>query len=187
MKRLFLAIPINIGEDFQTLFNELHRNLAHEHNINWVNNKQVHLTLKFIGNCSYENEIHIIDAVGKMLENYHPFEINFDKVGIFGSRYAPRVLWLGPTINPETLISLANTTLTTFDNIGFERTTENFVPHLTLCRIKSLCDKQYFQKVIHNIEPKTFIHQQVDKIILFQSILEPTGAVYKIEKEWMLK
>lgn len=187
MKRLFLAIPITLGDEFNDMFANLKHSLNFEKNINWANTRQIHLTLKFIGNCYRDDENRIIEAVSKMVENHKPFDLCFEKIGVFGSRYAPRVLWLGPDTNPEQLTALADDTLDVFDRIGFERTTENFVPHLTLCRIKSLVDKQYFQKVIHDIEHKAYINQHVDKIILFQSILEPTGAVYKVEKEFALK
>ena len=76
--------------------------------------------------------------------------------------------------------------LTAFDDIGYLRDRQNFVPHLTLGRIKDLCEKQYFQKVVQAIEQKTYIHQEVNEVILFQSILRPEGAVYKVVKKWTL-
>ncbi|MDY6437239.1 MAG: RNA 2',3'-cyclic phosphodiesterase, partial [Bacteroidales bacterium] len=127
-----------------------------------------------------------IEAVGKMLERHHPFVMDFNRTGIFGSRYAPRVLWLGMQQTPEQLLNLAEDTLDTFDKIGFPRDRQNFVPHITLGRIKELCEKQYFQKVVQAIEQKTYIRQEVTEVILFQSILRPDGAVYKIVKKWNL-
>ena len=188
MKRLFLAIPINTENNgFAPLVNDLRHRLSHEKMINWVRPTNIHLTLKFIGETPPKDEPRIIEAVSKVVENHHSFTMDFNRTGIFGARYAPRVLWLGMQQTPEELLKLEEDVLTAFDNIGYQRDRQNFVPHLTLGRIKDLCEKQYFQKVVQAIEQKTYIHQEVNEIILFQSILRPDGAVYKVVKKWSLQ
>ena len=199
MKRLFLAIPINTKDNgFAPLVNDLRRRLSHEKMINWVKPTNIHLTLKFIGETPPQDEPKIIEAVSKVLENQKSFTIDFNRTGIFGARYAPRVLWLGMQQTPDELLKLEEAVLTAFDGIGYLRDRQNFdgigylrdrqnfVPHLTLGRIKDLCEKQYFQKVVQAIEQKSYIHQEVNEIILFQSILRPEGAVYKVVKRWSL-
>ena len=187
MKRLFLAIPINTENNgFAPLVNDLRNRLSHEKLINWVRPTNIHLTLKFIGETPPQDEPKIIEAVSKVVENHHSFTMDFNRTGIFGARYAPRVLWLGMQQTPDELLRLEEDVLKAFDSIGYQRDRQNFVPHLTLGRIKDLCEKQYFQKVVQAIEQKTYIHQEVNEIILFQSILRPDGAVYKIVKKWNL-
>lgn len=187
MKRLFLAIPINTENNgFAPLVNDLRNRLSHEKMINWVRPTNIHLTLKFIGETPPQDEPKIIEAVSKVVENHHSFSMDFNRTGIFGARYAPRVLWLGMQQTPDELLRLEKDVLKAFDGIGYQRDRQNFVPHLTLGRIKDLCEKQYFQKVVQAIEQKTYIHQEVNEIILFQSILRPDGAVYKIVKKWNL-
>ena len=188
MKRLFLAIPIQTeGNGFAPLVDDLRRRLSHEKMINWVKPTNIHLTLKFIGETPPQDETKIIDAVSKVLENQKSFTMDFNRTGIFGARYAPRVLWLGMQQTPDELLKLEEAILTAFDGIGYLRDRQNSVPHLTLGRIKDLCEKQYFQKVVQAIEQKSYIHQEVNEIILFQSILRPEGAVYKVVKKWTLK
>ena len=188
MKRLFLAIPIQTSNNgFAPLLDSLRRSLSHEKMINWVRPTNIHLTLKFIGETPPQDEPKIIDAVSKVLENQKSFTMDFNRTGIFGARYAPRVLWLGMQQTPQELLDLEESVLTAFDNIGYQRDRQNFVPHLTLGRIKDLCEKQYFQKVVQAIEQKSYIHQEVNEVILFQSILRPDGAVYKVVKKWELK
>ena len=180
MKRLFLAIPIQTENNgFLPLVNDLKTRLSHETKMNWVRPNNIHLTLKFIGETPPQDETKIIEAVGKMVEHHKPFTMDFNHTGIFGTRYAPRVLWLGMQQTPQELLDLAEDTLDTFDKIGFLRDRQNFVPHITLARINSLFEKQYFQKVVQAIEQKTYIHQEVKEIILFQSHLYSNGPVYK--------
>jgi len=188
MKRLFLAIPIQTENNgFKPLIEDLRKRLSHEKMINWVRPTNIHLTLKFIGETPPQDEPKIIDAVSKVLENQKSFTMDFNRTGLFGSRYAPRVLWLGMQQTPEELLNLEEAVLTAFDNIGYQRDRQNFVPHLTLGRIKDLYEKQYFQKVVQAIEQKSYIHQEVNEVILFQSILRPEGAVYKMMKKWDLQ
>ena len=187
MKRLFLAIPIKTNDNgFIPRLDGLRRQLAHEKRINWVKPDNIHLTLKFIGSTPNEDIPKIIDAVGDMLKNHKSFTMDFNRTGIFGSRYAPRVLWLGMQNTPQELYDLEEDTLKAFDNIGYLRDRQNFVPHITLGRIKELCEKQYFQKIVSGIEQKSYIKQEVNEIILFQSILRPEGAVYKEIKKFAM-
>lgn len=187
MKRLFLAIPIKTADNgFMPLLDGLKRQLAHEQRINWAKPNNIHLTLKFIGNTPAHEIPNMIDAVGEMLQKHKSFTMDFNRTGIFGSRYAPRVIWLGMQNTPQELYDLEEDTLTTFDRLGFLRDRQNFVPHITLGRIKELCEKQYFQKVVGGIEQKTYIKQDVNEIILFQSFLHPEGAVYKALKVYKI-
>lgn len=187
MKRLFLAIPIKTADNgFVPLLDGLKRQLAHEQRINWVKPNNIHLTLKFIGDTHSHEIPGMIEAVGEMLKNHKSFTMDFNRTGIFGSRYAPRVIWLGMQDTPQELYDLEEDTLATFDKLGFMRDRQNFVPHITLGRIKDLCEKQYFQKVVAGIEQKTYIKQEVNEIILFQSFLRPEGAVYKALKVFNL-
>ena len=188
MKRLFLAIPIKTNDNgFIPLLDGLRRQLAHEKRINWVKPEHIHLTLKFIGNTPNEDIPKIIDGVEEMLQNHKSFTMDFNRTGIFGSRYAPRVLWLGMQNTPKELYDLEEDTLSTFDKLGYLRDRQNFVPHITLGRIKELCEKQYFQKVVAATEQKSYIKQEVNEIILFQSILRPEGAFYKEIKRFELR
>ena len=187
MKRLFLAIPIKTADNgFVPLIDGLKRQLAHEKRINWVRPLNIHLTLKFIGDTPNEDIPKIIEAVEEMLKNHKSFTMDFNRTGIFGSRYAPRVLWMGMNVTPQELYNLEEDTLTAFDKLGYLRDRQNFVPHITLGRIKELCEKQYFQKIVSSIEQKSYIKQEVNEIILFQSILRPEGATYKELKKFQL-
>ena len=187
MKRLFLAIPIKTADNgFVPLIDGLKSQLAHEKRINWVRPQNIHLTLKFIGDTPNEDIPKIIEAVEEMLKNHKSFTMDFNRIGIFGSRYAPRVLWMGMNETPQELYNLEEDTLTAFDKLGYLRDRQNFVPHITLGRIKELCEKQYFQKIVSSIEQKSYIKQEVNEIILFQSILRPEGATYKELKKFQL-
>ena len=80
---------------------------------------------------------------------------------------------------PKALYDLEADVLDAFDELGYLRDRQNFVPHLTVCRIKNLIDKPFFQQVYQSIEQKTYLHAEVREMVYFQSFLQPTGAYYK--------
>ena len=183
MKRTFLAIPIPVGEDYPVLVQRLQRNLEHERrNINWCKTNQIHLTLKFVGDTPEEDVPKIIDACQQVAKNHQPFTLDFNRTGIFGSNHSPRVLWLGMKDEPKALYDLEADVLDAFDSLGYLRDRQNFVPHLTVCRIKQLIDKPFFQQIYQGIEQKTYLHADVKEIVYLQSFLQPTGAYYKALK-----
>ena len=179
-KRTFLAISIPSGTEFPALIEKLKKNLQHERYMNYVKTNQIHLTLKFVGETPEEDVPAIIEACRKVAKNHKPFTMDFNRTGIFGSNGTPRVLWLGMTDVPQELYDLEADILDAFDDLGYLRDRQNFVPHLTVSRIKTLVDKPLFQKIYSSIEQKTYLHADVKELIYFQSFLQPTGPFYKV-------
>lgn len=181
--RTFLAISIPCGTEFPALVEKLKKNLQHEKYINYVKTNQIHLTLKFVGDTSEEDVPTIIEACQKVAKNHQPFSMDFNRTGLFGSNRVPRVLWLGMTEQSKALSDLEVDILNAFDKIGYLRDRQNFVPHLTICRIKQLVDKQFFMQIYNSIEQKTYLHADVKELVYFQSFLQPTGPYYKVLKK----
>ena len=183
MKRTFLAIPIPVGDEYPALVKRLQNNLEHERrNINWSKTNQIHLTLKFVGDTPDQDIPKIIEACQQVAKRHQPFTMDFNRTGVFGSKHSPRVLWLGMKDEPKALYDLVEDVFTAFDDLGYLRDRQNFVPHLTVCRLKQLIDKPFFWQIYEGIEPKTYLHADVKEMVYFQSFLQPTGAYYKALK-----
>ena len=182
-KRTFLAIQIPTGTEYPALVEKLKKNLTHEKFINYCRPENIHLTLKFLGSTPVDDIPAIIEACQKVAKKHQPFTMDFDRTGLFGSNRVPRVLWLGMNDQPQALFDLEEDLLDAFDALGYMRDRQNFVPHLTVCRIKSLVDKQFFMKIYDSIEPKTYLHADVKELVYYQSILQPTGPIYKVLKK----
>ena len=73
--------------------------------------------------------------------------------------------------------------ISSIDNLGYLRDRQNFVPHLTVCRIKQLVDKPFFMQIYNSIEQKTYLHADVKELVYFQSFLQPSGPFYKVLKK----
>ena len=178
-----MAIPIPVDSEYPAMVQRLQRNLEHERrNINWCKLDQIHLTLKFVGDTPDQDIPKIIEACQQLARRHQPFTMEFNRTGFFGSNHSPRVLWLGMKDEPKALYDLEADVLDAFDSLGYLRDRQNFVPHLTVCRIKQLVDKSFFQQICQGIEQKTYLQTEVKDIVYLQSFLQPTGAFYKTLK-----
>ncbi len=185
MKRIFLAIKITPNIKFNELYQSLRKDLMNER-IKWINPTNLHLTLKFFGETEDVKITEINTLIDTIVSNTNSFSFEISNLGIFGSSYQPKVIWLGINESSE-LVYLANTILNSLETIGFERDRQNFVPHLTLGRINYLTDKEMFKKIIskHNISAIQTVN--VNEIFLFESILRKEGAIYNIMNSYRLK
>src|SRR3989344_6773166 len=89
--RLFVGIdlPLDIKDYFYNLQKELKKdNLA---KIKWVSKKNLHLTLKFLGDVSNVNLI--VDALKNI--KFFKFNIKLDSLGYFPSGSKIKIIWVG--------------------------------------------------------------------------------------------
>ena len=177
MKRLFIATKIELNEQFMKLLRQLQRQLSGD-KIVWVDSQLQHLTLRFLGQTP-DNQISILKKTMDEIANQSQvFTLNLDKLGIFGSKYAPEVLWLGfSEFEPyqQLFEKMENRLL----DLGFEPNHGNVVPHITLGRIKETQSKKYFWKVFENNSPTFSQNIPINEITLYQSHLQTSGPIYK--------
>jgi 2'-5' RNA ligase len=177
MKRLFVAIKVNPDEKFLAQFRILKSSLMHER-IKWVEDHNIHITLKFFGETE-EAKIPRISAVLRSIASQtKPFSFLLKHLGIFGSSYEPRVIWIG--IEPyQELEILMRRIRDQLKPLGFDLDRQNLVPHLTLGRVKSLKDKQLFNRSIERFNSISSEKLKTGSFILFESILKKEGPIYR--------
>jgi 2'-5' RNA ligase len=138
--------------------------------------------MKFFGETPEEEIEKINKVIRPFAKSLAPFKAGLESVGIFGSRYSPRVIWIGTNDNGH-LTELGTRLLLKLDEAGFPDDRQNFVPHLTIGRIKNIDDKSNFQKRISEMKDTYFQTIEVKEIILFESQLRPQGPIYvQLEK-----
>lgn len=176
MKRLFIATKIELNEQYVQLIRQLQLKLAGDR-IVWVNGQLQHLTLRFLGQTP-DNQIPILkNTLHEVAQQTQAFTLNLDKLGVFGSKYAPEVLWLGFS-EFEPYLSLFNSMEERLSALGFEPHHGNVVPHITIGRIKETQSKKYFWKVFEQNQPSFFQHIPINEITLYQSRLQTSGPIY---------
>jgi len=185
MKRLFTAIPIPLSDKVQSNIRFMQQSLKDER-IRWIPAENMHLTLKFFGDTPGKQVPDIVHALRQAVANQPSFKLVLNRTGVFGSKHNPRVIWLGFEENPE-INQMKSNIVSSLEEIGLYEDRQNFVPHLTIARIKRLSDKVYFQKVIDTYKDRFYQEILCDKLILYESILEPAGARYKVIEVFSLK
>jgi 2'-5' RNA ligase len=184
MKRLFAAVKIHPSPEFLKMYNTLRANLRFA-DIKWVKPEIIHVTLKFFGETE-ERKIPEISKVLKTVAGRHErFTAELVNVGIFGSTYDPRVIWFGMQ-KAEPLKLLGEDVLRSVEQIGWERDRQNFVPHLTIARIKQVPDKKLFQQFIDENRNAFIQEVSVAEFHLYESILLREGPVYKVLETYEL-
>lgn len=184
MKRLFAAVKIHPTDNFISTYDDLRKGLRFA-DIKWVPPENIHVTLKFFGETDEEGIPDINQVLGIVAKDHQPFTLDLKDVGIFGSSYAPRVIWFGMD-RAEPLVKLANHVLKEVETIGWERDRQNFVAHLTVGRVNFVPDKRLFQKVIDDLKDIYIQPVQVKEIHLYESILRKEGPLYKVIKTFAL-
>jgi len=182
--RLFVAIKIEPDTAFLNLYRSLQTQLGLE-KIKWVEPQNLHLTLKFIGKTP-EDQLNLLHTnLQEVALRHSGFDLRLEKAGIFGSSYQPRVLWLGSN-EQEELRALGEDVLNSLDAIGFQRDRQNFVPHLTVGRIKQLTDKKFFQTVMAQYRDAFFQEVKVNEFLLYESRLNKQEPVYRVLRTYNL-
>lgn len=179
MKRLFIATPvITLSAEIQKISADLRFRLRHD-DIVWVKDDVRHLTLRFLGATPPQRVPDIRKALTEVCAESHLFSLTINKIGIFGSHYHPEVIWLGFE-DFEPFKALFDSIEPKLQALGFDPNYGNFVPHITLGRIKSLHDKHKFWDYIENAQKSPFAQDlMIDKLNLYQSFLHKDGPEYK--------
>ena len=140
----------------------------------WVNPKQLHLTLQFLGNTPEQRLPEIQYALSSIQAS--AFSLSIKGVGVFPSPNRARVLWAGVVPSPA-LMDLQQAIQQALHPLGYPPEKRPYHPHITLARFKGKAPDSLAEYLEHN---HTLALQPfpVDTYTLFQSTLRRTGAVY---------
>lgn len=177
-RRLFAAFTIRPDELFTRNLRALQAALKRDA-VAWVPPGNLHLTLYFFGETPEEKIPAIGNALATACHGVEPFELTLSGLGIFGSRYQPRVIWIHAE-PAEQLRNLQSRIVRELQPLGFVPDRQNFVPHLTLGRVKKINDLRHFQEVIGSHQQAISLQQPPGELRLYESTLWPEGAVYTV-------
>jgi 2'-5' RNA ligase len=179
MKRLFIATPIiTLSAEIQKISADLRFRLRHD-DIVWVKGEVQHLTMRFLGATPPQLEAGTRRALADACANHAPFILTINKIGVFGSHYHPKVLWLGFD-HFEPFKAVFEDLEPRLQSLGFEPNNGNFVPHITLGRIKNLHSKDKFWESVEAVQQQPFAQElQISSLNLYQSFLHKEGPEYK--------
>lgn len=147
--------------------------------VRWVMNGKMHLTLKFIGNTTHGSIDNLNEALFNVVKSAKVINLSISGTGAFPVKGRPNVLWLGIKGDIDELKQLTVNINNSLEPLGFITEKRDFLPHVTIARIKSN------QKKIPNISNYlnttfTELPMKIVKISLMQSESFSKGTFYTI-------
>jgi RNA 2',3'-cyclic 3'-phosphodiesterase len=181
MLRLFIAVdlPGEIQSDVEAL-------MGHVHNARWVNSRQLHITLRFMGDTPEATLPALRDGLARVRQER--FSLQLRGVGVFPPghpRKPPRVLWLGiePAGDLVRLKSVIDAALA--GSPAAMASEQTFSPHLTLARFRQPPDRTLADFLEKYQDYKSPVWPVAD-FRLYQSTLRREGAIHAIVASYPL-
>jgi len=190
--RAFLAVELSHGlrAELASIQQELkHRiepGLKRGTRISWAQPASIHLTLKFLGDMDEQVIDPLRAAVDQAIGSQGAVMVPLERLGAFPRPDSPRVLWVGPSeqwekgVEAARMAEIHGAIEQACEGLSFLRETRPFSPHLTLVRIK-MGERQVGIALAKSgllDLPLSLGQLEVDRVVLMQSELKPTGSVY---------
>lgn len=139
--------------------------------------KNMHMTLKFIGEVSVEQCERLSTEVETLINRYKSLTVELNQLGVFGNTSRNHTLWIGCQQDPS-MVELSKELAECATAAGISISNTPFVPHITLAQHGTLC------------QPLPEIHGLVtrfDQVCIFLSSRIEGELVYQPLRCWQLK
>ena len=177
--RGFIAVDIPVFSKILEFENDIINSGA---DVKLVELKNIHITLKFLGDIEEELIDNIEEVIKKSCENINPFKIVLKSSGVFPNYSYIKVVWIGIE-NIENLGKISSSIDEGTSKFGFEKEKRKFSAHLTIGRVKSAKNKDRLLQIINKYSDVEFGNIDVKSIKLKKSELTPKGPIYTTIKE----
>lgn len=177
--RLFIAVDVPKFPKIIDLMKQIELSGA---DVKLVQPENIHLTLIFIGEVS-DFKVNVIKDALNVIK-FSPFTLKLKGMGVFPSMTRPRVVWVGIEQGFTELRDIRSTLMKELKVRGIRPEDEKeFVPHLTLGRVKGPRNLVNLIKVINDNLNVEIGEAKVDSVKLFKSTLTPKGPIYEVLHE----
>ena len=151
--------------------------------LSWVDETQLHLTLKFLGEQPEASVPPLRDAMASVAGQHRSFRMSVKEIGAFPSFRRARVVWMGVDRDPR-LEFVHHDVELACEKLGFELEGRAFRPHLTLARVKTRAHEDELRKLSRAGKKVDFEAETVVRSIdLMRSNLDrPAGAGGRYER-----
>lgn len=150
--------------------------------IRWVDPKNFHLTLVFLGELNADQVEKASEIAGQI--QALPFISEVSGVGIFGHKF-PEVLYAN-VISSEGLLSLWKSLDSSLRRAGFSIEKKEYRPHITIGRFRKNPDRR-LESYLEEFNDFRIGEIQVSEFHLFSSKNGPDGVIYRVEESYPLR
>ena len=174
--RAFIAIDVNDINSLNQISRIQRKVLESVADLKPVDPKNMHFTIKFLGEISNTEAEEIIKRFNNLDNN--SIEVTYKGIGVFPSLSRISVVWIGVEKEEEgKLIEVSEKVNTLLQGLRFQDN-KKFLPHITIFRVKSGRNKQKLIEIIKENENLLLGKDRLTTIKLKQSILTSQGPIY---------
>jgi len=179
--RTFLALPIEkeIKKEINNYIEKFKKEIKSR--VKWVEEENLHFTIFFFGEIDIDKVEKIVKLIESNKNRFKNILVQIDKISFFPNEKHPRVIFLDIS---QGEIEMRNIYETLFPELSkvLKIKKEEFIPHLTIGRVKDIIFEDDIKKLINEtINIKPFY---LKKLTLFESKLTPNGPIYKSIKDF---
>ena len=175
--RTFVAVEFSedVKEEISNIQARLKRELG---NLKWVPKRNLHLTLKFLGDVEPERIPEIAQGLSAAVQRFKPFSLGLGGLGAFPGMNKPKVIWMGLTIGRRELVQLQKAVESELVIQGFSKERRPYHPHLTLARSRRNTNLLTVGQILDKIEVQPTDTELIQSVKIMKSDLRPNGPVY---------
>ncbi len=164
--RCFIGIPLDdiIREEIYKLYPDIK-------NLRFTKKENLHITVKFLGEIQEKRIEKIKNAIVESCNDTTKFKISCNRLSAFPSTASARVVWVNVIEGADIITEIYKTLENNLEKIGFEKEKRQYIPHITIARIKNSVNIADYLK-------KFEINSVADEIVLYKSDLKPEGPFY---------
>jgi len=177
--RGFIAVDIKATDKIIRFLDEINKINA---DVKTVDSKNIHITLKFLGDIQNEKIESIEEIIKNSVKEISSFNLKLIGSSVFPNKNYIRVVWIGIE-DSDILKNIARNIDEEIAKLGFKKEKRGFSAHLTLGRVKTAKNKDKLLKIIEEYTDFDFGIQKVNSIKLKKSQLTPSGPIYTTIKE----
>ena len=146
--------------------------------LKWVDARQIHVTLKFLGEIADRQVAPIAKALDELCSQCQPVDIGVESLGAFNPTGVVKVLWVGLQESTGRLAQCHARCEELLAPLGFLPEGRKFSPHLTLARNHDVRNSREIRSVLDAEPPFHAGTQTITGVTFYQSTLTPKGPIY---------
>jgi len=184
--RIFIAITLSreAREELRALQSSLKASGA---DVRWVDPENIHLTLRFLGDCGERTVPLVESALSGAVSDFRQFHLGLEGIGAFTGLSSPKVIWAGVGEGARESGALCDSISSRLAEAGIPGEERKFLPHITVGRVRSGKNIDSLRKAIEGTVFSVSSRTLVDRVVLFSSKLSPEGPIYTPLSEAMLR
>ena len=144
----------------------------------WVDPRQIHITIKFLGEITDQQITPIARALDELAGQCEPLDIGVGTLGTFNPTGAVKVVWVGLQDATGRLAQYHARCEQLLEPLGFPPEGRKFSPHLTLARNNEVRNSGQIRSVLEAEPPLQVGMQAITGLTFYQSTLTPKGPIY---------